>query len=323
MSPEEYAELEKKYGKDNPAVTAHKWQLAVPEAPAMANGPYVEGGVTDTGWGLEGEFSAYRQESDYITSDQFYGEGKIGSWKKNGSPRYGLEGRAGMLRNKFNEDGFVSAEFEGPHAYIEANLGEEGVVLGGGANMIGGSVTVGSPPTKENKYDQRLTIGWDHGTDARLAADWDDTDGDGKRNYRGEVDLPGMPVSIGLETEDPELTLRGLAGGGIPPELLAQIVEAEQQKNQAEFIAKRDKELADLEKNKEQIMKKQGAQAYYHKMFLANSPPQVRSILESAASTEELASSQGAPTQITPTSPQDQSLEFMTQMHEMMAAQRQ
>jgi hypothetical protein len=328
MYQEMYANLEKQFDKDNPALEAHKWMLAMPQGQAARNGPFANAGQNAAGgYGFEVGASRRVDPRDGSTQDGAYLEGTALAWdEEDGGTQYGLKGNAGLYRLRTANGGTdPGAELTGADMFTagaELSAGENGFRAQLGASAGGLQGTMGAFD-KERSHDHLIRGGLDYGLSAGLRGHWADSDKDGNREYGLGIDFG--PVSFDIKTEDPlELGKWFVgAGGGLPNNVEEMLEKAQQKQNQANFISNRDKELAELEKNKEQIMKEQGPQAYYQQMFLANSPPDVRSILESAAPTQQATPTLAPAPQVVPPSPQDQSLEFMTQMHEMMAAQRQ
>jgi hypothetical protein len=168
--------------------------------------------------------------------------------------------------------------------------------------------------------DEQITLGAGVGIGGHVDAGWDGTDESGmpasyhfdagvglgpylRFGYRSKDPLGAVLRSAGIDVPGGNVTNRtSLAATnalldatdavqeyandylGLPlPGNSPGPSEEDQKKNQAAFVAKRDKELADIEKSKDQIMKEQGAQAYYHARTLASLPPQVRGLIEAGS----------------------------------------
>jgi hypothetical protein len=175
-------------------------------------------------------------------------------------------------------EGLITGDWEGMKQQgHDLTHGKEGAPLQGYAvtgealyHGISGDREALDKIREENRSGKRGTLAqWG----SKLGRWSRDTQDDMARWVVDNVDFDSMAA---LGPANPLGAIGGLLGGDDGPS------EAEQQKNQADFIAKRDKELADIEKNKEKIMKEQGPQAYYHKMTIANLPPQLRVHIDAA-----------------------------------------
>jgi hypothetical protein len=157
-------------------------------------------------------------------------------------------------------------------AGYELSVGENGIRAQAGASAVGGSVTVGNF-SKERSHDSQTRVGLSAGPSLGARIHWGDSDKDGSREYGFGFDYG--PISLDVKTEDPLEAagqVMGLGGAMGLPNGLEEALE----KNQAEFMAKRDSELADLEKNKVQVMQERGPQVYYRMITMANMPPEMR-----------------------------------------------
>jgi hypothetical protein len=280
----------------------------------VGTGPYLYGGQNDAG-GYEGGFGVYHDERhDGVRQDLLYEGGAVGAWEENGGGKqYGIKRNAGVYRVRGPNGGLDAAT-----AGAELSAGENGIRVQGGATGGGIQGTWGGFD-KESDDDTEISLGLSEGPSFGLRFHWGDSDGDGKREWGGGFDLG--PVSFDGKTEDPlwqgivphlvesESPLRNL-----PADLQGPItstidlfsgdygpaaetafdlmkrgtfgrgIAMEQKKNQEEFQEKRAMELLGLAKNKEQMMKEQGPEAYYRQMLLANMPPQMRIHLDAASS---------------------------------------
>jgi hypothetical protein len=296
----------RKSGMQGPGLDWMARQMGMYGVEGKPNGPYAEGGENEAG-GYEGRFRANGDKSGWADSDVGFGEGAVGAWDEDGGRQYGIKGKVGLARSKINDGGYVSGDWEAGTAGAEFSYGDNGIRAQAGATLVGGGVTVGNFD-KESDTDTQIRAGLSAGPSLGLRVHWGDSDRDGVPEIGAGVDIG--PLSLDSKSERAlamnmavaekvwdmhdavmdsdfgpavsDIANRafpglGLLGGDNGPS------EEEQKKNQADFIAKRDKELADIEKNKEKIMKEQGPQAYYHKMTIANLPPQLRVHVDAAS----------------------------------------
>jgi len=291
-------ETMRKSGMEGPALDWMARQMGMHGVKEKSSGPYANAGQNDAGgYGFEAGLARDEQYLEGVKQDVAYAEGAVGALPEDGGgTQYGIKGGAGVYRAKGQNGGVQVATGGG-----ELSFGENGIRAQAGVSMGGYEGTLGEID-KKSKNDEVLRVGLDVGLSGGARLHWGDTDGDGKREYGFGVDIG--PLSADIKTEDPVRTFaRPALGPGaslFPDENLTDAVgklgadfygydlgpsEEEQKKNQANFIAKRDKELAEIEKNKDKIMKEQGPQAYYHMTTVANLPPQLRNLVDAASNT--------------------------------------
>jgi hypothetical protein len=160
----------------------------------------------------------------------------------------------------------------------EFSVGENGLRLQAGATGAGVEGTLGTFDENDHN-DTVFRGGLSAGPSLGVRGHWGDSDHDGRREWGAGVDIG--PISVDFKTES-----KGLQGpvpwlvdhftGDDGPSGLEQI------QNQLEDSTIRDRQLEELEKNKEKIMKEQGPDAYYRNMLLANAPLEVRKAMGAA-----------------------------------------
>src|SRR5688572_697255 len=256
MYQEVYATLAKRFGKDNPALEAHKWMLSMPKAQATSSGPYARAGQNDAGcYGFEVGLSHREDPRDGSKQDGAYAEGAALAWdEEDGGTQYGIRGNAGLYRLRAASGGAdPGAELTGADMFsagAELSAGENGFRAQAGISAGGLQGTLGGFD-KERSHDHMIRGGLDYGLSAGLRGHWGDSDKDGNREYGFGVDFG--PASFDIKTEDPLETLGYFVGAGgamgLPNNVEEMLEKAQEKKNQEEFIATRDKELADIEKN--------------------------------------------------------------------------
>jgi hypothetical protein len=285
-----YENLEKQFGKDNPSVLAHKAML---QSLDPDTGPYFDAGRNSAG-GYEVSTGLGRAKEDGIGVDVAFGGGKAIAWDEDGGTQYGIKGDGGYLRAKAGDDGSpVQGGFDFFTAGAEASAGENGITAQYGANVASGEVTVGDLD-KENDHDtqERVGIGLGPGVGVRVHSG--DPDGDDFPNIGFGID---GPISFDVTTEDP---LRYLASKAwLPVPFLPHVIDLIPGGNWTGHVTDEVMGYGPLRPHIQQA---------------------VKNIIPLG---QDSAATQAAAPQMMPPSPEDQSLEFMTQMHEMMAAQRQ
>jgi hypothetical protein len=202
----------------------------------VVNGPWASGDVNGLG-GLDFGFGAGHAQGstsgdglsagDGFTAggvwDNIAGGGHLGAWREGSGAasedRYGvtLGGRTLAGSGSLGYTGAdgrgatLAGDIGGPSAGIDAWAGPGGFSLGAQANLVSGSITGGSTGTDRDELNR---IGLSAGAGAAVRGSWNDSDGDGFREYGLGGDLEFL--SVDLKTEDPLRTgIRQL--GGLTP----------------------------------------------------------------------------------------------------------
>ncbi len=135
--------------------------------------------------------------------------GSVGAWESDGGIQIGAKGEAslwglggslGDMAGVFGADvtdsdqggweNFLSMEFHGPSAGMEASVGNEGIIGGAGAELAGSSIQVGGAEY-DWMFGQEISVGAGvGGGGANFGATWTDDDEDG---------VPELGLALGGE----------------------------------------------------------------------------------------------------------------------------
>jgi hypothetical protein len=136
-----------------------------------------------------------------LVSDYFSALEKQGLFETDkGDVRYGSVQNGGGVKHQFNQGGWFSADAEAFTTGHDVSIGTDGFTVGGGATLVGGSVTVGQP-TADSHLDEQRRLGLSAGPSLAARGHWGDKDDDGYREYGIGADI-GF-VSLDYKTEDP------------------------------------------------------------------------------------------------------------------------
>ena len=127
---------------------------------------------------------------------------QLGIWgdEKTGAQRIGGRADAQMARGQaFSQDWGLGVDGGVFDADAECSIGNDGMTVGAGANIIHGAVTMGGFNADDSWADSQLRLGAGYGVGFGGRGHWGDSDGDGVREIGLGVDFG--PFSGDFKTE--------------------------------------------------------------------------------------------------------------------------
>lgn len=154
---------------------------------------YIEndGQSSSTGVGLYQDKNVQMMNGE-LTMGNNYGD--------NRERRSGVKASTQMFKGETNSDGWLNAEMSVFDANAQADFGQDGATLGGGANVLSGAVTVGNKnPSARNNMDTSARVGAGLGLGFGGRGHWGDKDNDGVPEVGFGADFGQFSVDLKSE----------------------------------------------------------------------------------------------------------------------------
>jgi Ca2+-binding RTX toxin-like protein len=136
-----------------------------------------------------------------VTREVFSMQSSRIMWQtESGGTQYGMKDSASVIKLSSDNKRAVSGSLAFGTYDSEASIGSQGLILGHSANLVEVSGQLGSM-SKDRQNDTTLGLSTGIGGGSSYGLHWDDSDGDGKREYGFTLDIAGVGVT--LKTEDP------------------------------------------------------------------------------------------------------------------------